>query len=67
MMTENMRELKLPEHLCRAVEMRYGSRFGSAQEFLVHVLREVVRDDAAQMDDAERQLLQERLRDLGYL
>lgn len=66
-MAENMREIRLPAELCHQAELRYGARFGNLEQFLVHVLQQLVRDDAAQMDQAEQQIIEERLRDLGYV
>ena len=66
-MSDNMREVRLPSELCLAAEQRYGARFGSLEQILVLVLQELLRDDAAQMDQAEQRILEERLRDLGYI
>jgi len=35
--------------------------------FLVHVLQELLRDKAAQMDESERRVIEQRLKDLGYI
>ena len=72
-MTE-MRQVRLPEELCAAVEAKFGNkfgqtsanRFGNVEELLVFVLQELLRDDAAQ-SEAEQRLVEERLRELGYL
>lgn len=61
------REIRLPGELCAAAEKKFASRFGSLEELLVCVLRELLRDDAARLERAEQQLLDERLRELGYL
>jgi hypothetical protein len=65
-MTE-MRGIKLPADLCAAVEKRYERSFGSLEQLLEYVMRELARDLDSQADDAEQRLLEERLRDLGYL
>ncbi len=62
-----MRDVRLPSELCRAAEERFGARFGSLEELLTFVLQELVRDDAAQMDEGEQRIIEERLRDLGYI
>jgi len=62
-----MRELRLPLDLCQAAERKFAERFGSLEEFLVFVMAELVRDDAAQMDQAEERVIEERLKDLGYI
>jgi len=65
-MTE-MRTVKLPADLCAAAEKKFNKTFGSLEELLVLVLRDLTRDEANQMDEAERRLIEERLRELGYL
>jgi hypothetical protein len=66
-MTESLREIRLPAQLCEAAEQRFAAHFGSLEELLVFLLRNLMRDDAAQMDQAEQRLIEERLRDLGYI
>jgi hypothetical protein len=66
-MTESMRELRLPDDLCRAAEEQFGTRFASLEELLTFVLKELVRDDAARMDAREASIIEQRLRDLGYM
>jgi hypothetical protein len=65
-MTENIRQLELPEDMCRAVEQRFGSNYGGLEEFLIFVLRELTRD-ANQKDKTDRRVIEDRLRDLGYI
>jgi hypothetical protein len=65
-MTE-MRELRLPANLCEGAEKKFGQRFGSVEELLVFVLRDLLRDDATRFDQAEEKLIEDRLRDLGYI
>jgi hypothetical protein len=62
-----MRNITLPENLCGEAERRFASRFGTLEELLGMVLRELLRDDAVQMDEAEQQIIEERLRNLGYV
>jgi hypothetical protein len=61
------RQISLPEELCVAAEQRFGARFQSLESLLEFVLREVVRDDAETLDQAEQAIIQKRLRDLGYM
>jgi len=61
------REVKLPADLCQKVEQLYGRQFGTLEQFLTFVLQELTRDDAAQADQAEQRILEERLKDLGYI
>lgn len=62
-----MREVRLPADLCAATEKKLGHAFGSLEELLVFVLRDLSRDDASQADQTELRLVEERLRELGYL
>jgi hypothetical protein len=62
-----MRNVCLPEELCRAAEERFGHRYSTVDELLVSVLQELARDDAAKMDERELQIIEQRLRGLGYV
>ena len=62
-----MRNIQLPADLCADAEAKFGSVFGSLEELLAFVLRELLRDDAKTADEAEKRLVEERLRELGYL
>ena len=66
-MTEPMRSVQLPIELCAAVEQRYGTKFGSLDVFLTFMMRELMRDDALRMDEEEQRVVEQRLRDLGYM
>jgi hypothetical protein len=66
-MSSDVREVRLPAELCNDAERRFAARFGSLEELLVHVLQELLRDKAAQMDEGERQVIEQRLKDLGYI
>lgn len=61
------REIRVPEDLCVAAENKFGSRFGSLDELVAFLLRELVRGDTAELDQAERAAVEQRLKDLGYL
>jgi hypothetical protein len=61
------RQITLPEELCLSAERRYGASFGSLESFLEFVVRELVRNDAEVLDKNEQEVLEKRLRDLGYL
>jgi hypothetical protein len=65
--TEQVRTVRLPASLCERAERKFGARFGSLEDLLIFALQELLRDDAAQMDQAEQRLLEQRLRDLGYM
>jgi hypothetical protein len=64
-MTE-LRNVQLPADLCAAVEKKFARKFGSLEELLEFVLRDLTRDEAAQADQREQRLVEERLRELGY-
>jgi len=66
-MSDPTRDVRLPSKLCEIVEQRFGARFGNLETFLTHVLEQLVRDDASQMDQEEQRIIEERLRDLGYV
>jgi hypothetical protein len=59
--------MQLPGGLCAAAEKKFGQVFGSLEELLTFVLSDLLRDDALQADQAEQRLIEERLRELGYL
>ena len=61
------RDVQLPADLCAAVEQKFGQSFGSLEELLVSVLRQLLCDEGASFDQAEQRLVEERLRELGYL
>jgi hypothetical protein len=66
-MSSELREVRLPAELCRDAERRFTARFASVEELLVFVLHELLRDEATQMDQAEQSVIEQRLKDLGYL
>jgi hypothetical protein len=66
-MAESVREVRLPASLCAAAEQKFGARFGGLESFLTSVLQELVREDAAQLDQEERRIIEQRLKDLGYI
>jgi Arc/MetJ-type ribon-helix-helix transcriptional regulator len=61
------REVRLPADLCAEAEQKIGSKFASVDELLVFLLRELLRGDTAALDAAERQAVEQRLKDLGYI
>jgi len=61
------RNLCLPEELCRAAEQKFASRFGSVDELVSNLLQELLRDDACKMDEHELEIVEQRLRGLGYV
>ena len=61
------REVKLPADLCQRVEQIYKQRFGNLEQFLPFVLETLVQSGAAHADEAEREIIEQRLKDLGYI
>ena len=66
-MISEFREVRVPEELCAAVEWRYGRHFASVEELVAFALRELLRDDVAQLNAEEERIIEQRLRDLGYV
>jgi hypothetical protein len=65
--TKEWCDVRLPAELCIAVEQQFGQKFGSLEQFLELVLRELVASDAVILDRTERRIIEQRLRDLGYI
>jgi hypothetical protein len=61
------REIRLPENLCAAVEKQFAEKFASLEELLLFVLQDLTRDDALEADESEQRIIEERLRELGYI
>jgi hypothetical protein len=61
------RTVQLPADLCAAVEKKFGPKFASLEELLTFVLQDLSRNDAYNADVAEQKLVEDRLRELGYL
>lgn len=61
------RVLELPADLCAQAERRYGQQFTDISDLLTFVLKELLCDRALQLDIAEENLVEERLRELGYI
>jgi len=62
-----LRIVQLPADLCGAAEKKFGHLFGSVEEMLTFILRDLLRDDAIKADQAEERMIEERLKELGYL
>jgi hypothetical protein len=61
------RDVRLPEELCAQAERKFGAKFASLEELLAFVLSELLREDSSQADEAEQEMVKERLRELGYI
>ena len=62
-MNAHSRQVSLPDTLCVAIERR----FGNLESFLTFLMGELLRDEAVVLDQNEQRVVEERLRDLGYL
>jgi hypothetical protein len=62
-----MRTVELPEELCGRLEKSFGKTFGTFEDLLVYVIQNLIQDQATEMDEAEQKILEQRLRDLGYM
>ena len=62
-----LRIVQLPADLCVAAEKKFGHLFGSLEELLTFILRDLALDDATKADQAEERMIEERLKELGYL
>ncbi len=62
-----LREVKIPGDIYQAVQDRFGRQFNSVDDFVEFALRELLRDDSGALDESEQQMIQNRLKDLGYL
>ena len=61
------RTINLPEDLCVVAEKFMAGRFDSLEALISFLLQEVVKDDASKFDQAEEQMIEQRLKDLGYI
>lgn len=66
-MSTDLRCVTLPSDLCEAAEQRFGARFPRVEQLVEFLLREALRQDAVRMDAAEQNLIEKRLKDLGYV
>jgi hypothetical protein len=61
------RTVGLPEDLCAAAEKQLPGQFDSLEALLRFFLQEITRDESNKFDQAEEEIIQRRLRDLGYM
>lgn len=62
-----MRSVRIPEALYRSAEERFGRRFGTVDELVSELLKELLRDDAIRLDQKEQEIVEQRLKGLGYI
>jgi hypothetical protein len=63
---QKMRTIMLSEDLCLRAEKRFGN-LQTAEALLTFVLEQLLSDGAILMDQKEEEIIEKRLRDLGYL
>lgn len=63
---QKMRTVTLPEDLCLRAEQRFRS-FQTTESLLTFVLQQLLLDEAILTDQKEAEIIEKRLRDLGYL
>jgi hypothetical protein len=62
------RSVLLPEELCKGLEERYASaERRDIEAILTFVAKELLKDEAQELEDREEALLKSRLEELGYL
>lgn len=66
-MTKPYRTIDLPEDLCAEAEKWMGGRFDSVASLLGFMLEEIVKSDGSKLDEAEEEIIEQRLKDLGYI
>jgi hypothetical protein len=63
----DFRSVRLSEELCEEAEHWMEGRFDSLEALVTFILREIVTDDGGKLDQQEEEMVQQRLRDLGYI
>jgi hypothetical protein len=61
------RDIRLPADLCAAAEKKFGGTFRSVDQLVAFVLQELIRGDTVDLDRADQALVEQRLKDLGYI
>jgi hypothetical protein len=61
------RTVNLPEDLCVAAEKYAAGRFDNLESLVIFLLQEILKDEGVKFDQAEEQMIEQRLRDLGYI
>ena len=64
---DRTRTLTLPEELCQLAEQKFARRFGNLNELVTALLNQLVRDDSLRLDEREQRIIEERLKELGYV
>ena len=59
--------MQLHEELCVRAETWLKGRFDSLEGLLSFLLEEIIKEEGAKLDQREEDIVQQRLRDLGYI
>jgi hypothetical protein len=66
-MTTRYRTCNLPEDLCVEAEKWMAGRFDNLEALLSFLLQEIAKNDASKLDQTEEEIVEQRLRALGYI
>ena len=66
-MTDGMQNVQLPVELCEKAKQKFAGRFEDLSHLLVLVLQQLMNEDAVQKDEEEQRIIEQRLKDLGYV
>jgi len=66
-LSDQYRTIRISEELCKQAESWLKGRFESLDALITFALQEITKDDGSNLDQAEEELIQQRLRDLGYI
>jgi hypothetical protein len=66
-MTDSWRNVRLPRDLCEAAEKQYADQYGSLEELLTFMLGQISGEEADRLDRSELEIVQQRLKELGYM
>jgi hypothetical protein len=66
-LADQYRTVRLAEELCKEAEVWLKGRFESLEALITFALRETIKDGDAKLDQQEEEMVQQRLRDLGYI
>jgi len=59
--------VRIPEPLCEDAENWLKGRFENLEALITFALQEIIKDEGTKLDRQEEEMVQQRLRDLGYI
>jgi len=62
-----LRSVTVPEKLCVAAEQKFAHRFGTVDELITELLKQLLQENSLAMDENEQHVIEERLKGLGYI